>query len=140
MIFVNIPEKYQFLLFSGVSHVRYADVFVYDLHKMKWSIKATKGALPKELCFAAGWYDAPNFFFFGGRNKELSLSDTYFLDTDRWIWRKVFTMEQPISRFFHAGAKAEEKAFYIYGGTNIGRENRILSDMHKYDYSKLYTS
>lgn len=136
MIFVNIPEKNQFLLFSGVSHVRYSDVFIYDLQKKKWAMKTTKGAQPKELCFSVGWYDAPNFFFYGGRNKELSLSDTYFLDTDRWVWRKVFTMEQPLSRFYHSGVKSEEKAFYIYGGTNIGRENKVLNDMHKYDYGK----
>ena len=45
-------------------------------------------------------------------------------------------MEQPLSRFYHAGAKTNEECVYIYGGTNIGRENKLLSDMHKYDYSK----
>lgn len=103
----------------------------------KWSKKKTTGEQPKDLCYAFGWYDAPNFFFYGGRNKELSLSDVYFLNTDKWLWRKVFTMDQPLSRFYHSGAKVEGHVVYIYGGTNIGRENMLLSDMHKYDYSKL---
>ena len=47
-------------------------------------------------------------------------------------------MDQPVSRFYHAGAKTEESIVYIYGGTNIGRENKLLGDMYKYDYSKCY--
>jgi hypothetical protein len=137
-LFINIPEKNQFLLFSGVSHVRFADVFVFDMKKRKWSKKKTTGEHPKDLCYAIGWYDSPNFFFYGGRNKELSLSDTYFLNVEKWIWKKVFTMDQPVSRFYHAGAKTEESVVYIYGGTNIGRENKLLGDMYKYDYSKCY--
>ena len=42
-LFINIPEKNQFLLFSGVSHVRFADVFVFDMKKRKWSKKRTTG-------------------------------------------------------------------------------------------------
>ena len=106
------------------------------MNSKKWSKKNCGGEQPKDLCYAVGWYDKPNFFFYGGRNKELSLGDTYFLDTTRFIWRKVFTMDQPLSRFYHAGVKTNEKAFYIYGGCNIGRENKLLSDMHKYDYCK----
>ena len=47
-------------------------------------------------------------------------------------------MDQPVSRFYHAGAKTEESIVYIYGGTNIGRENKLLGDMYKYDYSKWF--
>ena len=106
------------------------------MNSKKWSKKNCGGEQPKDLCYAVGWYDKPNFFFYGGRNKELSLGDTYFLDTTRFIWRKVFTMDQPLSRFYHSGVKTNEKAFYIYGGCNIGRENKLLCDMHKYDYCK----
>ena len=137
-ILINIPEKNQFLLFSGISHLRYADVFIYDLNTKKWSLKTCIGVQPKDLCYAVGWYDSPYFFFYGGRNKELSLNDTYFLDTNKFLWRKVYTMEQPMSRFYHSGVKIpNEKSFYIYGGVNIDRENKLLSDMYKYDYSKL---
>jgi hypothetical protein len=78
---------------------------------------------------------APYFFFHGGRNKEISLSDTYFLDTETWMWRKVFTMEQPSARYHHAVAKAEGKEAYIFGGFEEKR-NRCLGDLYRYEYSK----
>ncbi|MCQ2816109.1 MAG: hypothetical protein MJ252_02475 [archaeon] len=132
-----MPDKNSYLLFSGVSHIRYSDVFIYDMSLNKWIRKNTTGEHPKELCYAVGWYDPPHFFFYGGRNKELTLSDVYFLNTDKWIWKKVFTVDQPLSRFYHAGCKIEGRIFYTFGGINIGRGNKILGDMNKYDYSKI---
>lgn len=73
-------------------------------------------------------------FIHGGRNKNVALGDTYFLDTDKWIWKKVFTMEQPSSRYMHAVAKTDNKEAYIFGGFDEKR-NRCLGDLHKYDYS-----
>lgn len=90
------------------------------------------------MCYAVGWYDAPYFFFYGGRNKELTLSDIYFLNTNDWIWKKVYTFDQPLSRFYHVGCKTDIREFYIYGGVNIGSESKLLGDMHKFDYSKNY--
>ena len=77
-IFINIPEKDQYLLFSGVSLKRYSDVFIFDMNTKKWTKENCTGAQPKDLCYAYGWYDKPNFFFYGGKNKELSLSDVAF--------------------------------------------------------------
>lgn len=79
---------------------------------------------------------APYFFFHGGRNKEISLSDTYFLDTETWLWRKVFTMEQPSARYHHAVAKAGGKEAYIFGGFEEKR-NRCLGDLYRYEYSNI---
>ena len=93
------------------------------MNRKKWSRKNTTGEHPKELCYAVGWYDSPYFFFYGGRNKELTLSDVYFLNTNKWLWKKVFTVDQPLSRFYHAGCKIEGRKFYIFGGINIGKEN-----------------
>jgi N-acetylneuraminic acid mutarotase len=98
----------------------------------------THGEIPKDLCYCVSWYDSPHFFIHGGRNRELSLSDTYFLDTDELVWRKVFTMEQPLSRFHHSAVKAEGKEVYIFGGCYIGKENRYLGDLHRYEYSNHY--
>ena len=81
-------------------------------------------------------YEAPYFFFHGGKNKEIPLSDTYFLDTDTWLWRKVFTMEQPSPRYHHAVVKAEGKEAYIFGGYDEKR-NRCLGDLYRYEYSKI---
>ena len=73
--------------------------------------------------------------FFGGKNKELSLSDVYFLDTNKWIWKKVITIDQPLPRFYHSGAKVKDHCVYIYGGIHVGRSSKLLSDLHIYDYS-----
>ena len=134
-IFVNIPEKNQYLLFSGVSLKRYSDVFIFDMNTKKWTKANCTGAQPKDLCYAYGWYDRPNFFFYGGKNKELSLSDVYFLDTNKWVWKKVITIDQPLPRFYHAGAKVKDRSVYIYGGIHVGRTSKLLSDLHIYDYS-----
>jgi hypothetical protein len=75
-------------------------------------------------------------FLWGGRNKELSLSDTYFLDSNEWIWRKVFNMEQPSPRYYQAVVKSESKEAYIYGGFDEKR-NRCLGDLHRYEYKVL---
>ena len=71
-----------------------------------------------------------------GKNKELSLSDVYFLDTNKWIWKKVITIDQPLPRFYHAGAKVKDHSVYFYGGIHVGRTSKLLSDLHIYDYSK----
>ena len=99
-IFVNIPEKNQYLLFSGVSLKRYSDVFIFDMNTKKWTKANCTGAQPKDLCYAYGWYDRPNFFFYGGKNKELSLSDVYFLDTNKWVWKKVIFMSEEQANYF----------------------------------------
>jgi hypothetical protein len=33
------------------------------MNTKKWSKKNCIGEQPKDLCFAVGWYDKPNFFF-----------------------------------------------------------------------------
>ncbi len=80
-------------------------------------------------------YIEPLLFIHGGRNKTSATADTYFLDTDKWIWKKVFSMEQPCARYMHAAVKTEGKETYIFGGFDEKR-NRCLGDLHKYDYSK----
>ena len=116
------------------------------MNTKKWTKANCTGAQPKDLCYAFGWYDRPNFFFYGGKNKELSLSDVYFLDTNKWIdvyfldtnkwiWKKVITIDQPLPRFYHSGAKVKDHCVYIYGGIHVGRSSKLLSDLHIYDYS-----
>ena len=97
------------------------------MNTKKWKKENCTGAQPKDLCYAYGWYDRPNFFFYGGKNKELSLSDIYFLDTNKWVWKKVITIDQPLPRFYHAGAKVKDRSVYIYGGIHVGRTSKLLS-------------
>lgn len=81
----------------------------------------------------------PYLFFQGGRsNQDKSLSDTYFLDVESYTWRKLFTMEQPSSRYGHKAVRNDDKQAYIFGGCNIGKkESRYLNDLHKCEYSNI---
>jgi len=147
MIFLN--DKNRYLIFAGISNTRYSDVFtlnpsiintykyklILNLAEQKWNLEKPTGEIPKDLSHCAYWYDAPYFFFHGGRNKEISLSDTYFLNTDTWVWRKAFTMDQPPPRYNHAAIKTNNKEAYIYGGFD-DKKNSCFSDIHKYNYGK----
>jgi N-acetylneuraminic acid mutarotase len=101
---------------------------------MKWTEIKPTGELPKECSYSAGWYDSPYLFFFGGRNREMSSSDTYFLDTDTWIWRKIFSLDNPPARYHHSVVKTENKEAYMFGGYDEKR-NRCLGDLFRYEYS-----
>ena len=83
------------------------------MNTKKWTKINCTGAQPKDLCYAYGWYDKPNFFFYGGKNKELSLSDVYFLDTNKWLWKKVITIDNPFQDFIMLEQKLKINQ-YIY--------------------------
>lgn len=135
--FVYCEDKNIYLLFAGVSHIRYSDVFSLNRENWRWNQEKCTGEIPKELSYCAYWYDAPYLFFNGGRNKEISLSDTYFLNTNNWEWRKVFTMDQPSARFHHAAIRVHNKQeAYIFGGFGE-KANKCLGDLCKFDYSKI---
>lgn len=134
LVYMNDKNKY--LLFSGVSHTRYSDVYSIDCEEWKWNAEKCTGEIPKELSYCAYWYDAPNFFFNGGKNREISMSDTYFLNTNTWEWKKVFTMDQPAARYYHTAAKIPDKQEVIIFGGFGEKANKCLGDMCKYEYSK----
>ncbi len=52
------------------------------------------------------------------------------------IWKKVFTMDQPIARYYHAYAKTNNKEVFIFGGFNE-KKNNNFGDLHKFDYNNL---
>ena len=113
-------------------------VHLLDLSSNKWSIPQTNGEVPQNLSYPAGWYDPPYVFIHGGRTKDKSLNDTYFLDLESFTWRKIFTMEQPSSRYGHCAVRNEDKQAYIFGGCNIGKKNeRFLSDLNKLEYKSI---
>lgn len=62
------------------------------------------------------------------------MTDTYFLNTDTWVWSKVFTMDQPTSRYHHAIVKTNNKEAFLFGGFNE-KTNQCLGDLYRYDYS-----
>ncbi len=135
---VYLNDKEQYLLFAGVSHIRYCDIYTLNRNNWKWNNETCTGELPKELSYCAYWYDAPYFFINGGKNKELGLSDTFFLNTNTWEWKKVFTMDQPAARYHHFAVKIPNKQeVFMFGGFGE-KANKCLNDLCKYDYSKKY--
>ena len=79
---------------------------------------------------------APHLFIHGGKNIDGPSSSTYFLDTINYVWKKVFTMDQPIARYQHACAKTNSKEVFIFGGFNE-KKNNNFGDLHKFDYNNL---
>lgn len=134
---VFLSDKNKYLLFGGVSHVRYCDVYTLSRETLKWHQESCNGEIPKELSYCSYWYDPPYFFFNGGRNKEITLSDTYFLNTNNWEWKKVFTMDQPAARYHHFAVKIPNKQEAIIFGGFGEKANKCLGDLCKFDYSKL---
>lgn len=133
---VYLSDKDKYLVFSGVSHIRFSDVFSLSPQGWKWNLEKCHGEIPKELSYCAYWYDAPYLFFNGGRNKEIALSDTFFLNTSSWEWKKVSTTNPPEVRYHHAAIKVTGKEeAYIFGGFGE-KQNKCLGDLCKYDYSK----
>ena len=64
----------------------------------KWTKANCTGAQPKDLCYAYGWYDRPNFFFYGGKNKELSLSSISIIHSREK--HKIRNIEKEIGKEF----------------------------------------
>jgi hypothetical protein len=52
-----MPDKNKYLLFSGISHTRYADVFTLSTDDWTWNEINCSGEIPKELSYCVGWYD-----------------------------------------------------------------------------------
>lgn len=57
-VFVHMPDKNKYLLFAGISHTRYSDVYVFSSENNKWKNISATGEIPKELAYCAGWYDS----------------------------------------------------------------------------------
>lgn len=132
---VYMDDKDKYLLFSGVSHTRYSDVYTIDIKEWKWSNLNCSGEIPKEISYCAYWYDSPYFFFNGGKGKEIATNDTYFLNTNTLVWRKTFVLDYPSSRFYHCAVKVpNEEVAYIFGGFGE-KANKCLADICKFNYS-----
>lgn len=135
-IFEYLSDKSLYLLFGGTSNHRHNDLFTFSTATKEWNEQETSGEIPRELSYSAGWYDAPFLFLNSGKNKQTALSDTYFLDTDTWIWRKVFTLEQPSPRYYHQVVRGNSREAFLFGGFNTKR-NKCLNDLFRYDYGNL---
>lgn len=57
-VLVHLNDKNAYLIFGGISHTRFSDVFILSMDTKKWSSVKPTGEIPKELSHCVGWYDS----------------------------------------------------------------------------------
>ena len=135
-IFTIIPELNSFLYIGGTSTSDFG-LFLYNLNTNTWTKQQTSGINFPPIHYCAFWYNSPYLFIHGGKSltENKSLNETFLLEIPKFKLYKVFTMENPSSRYGHSGCIDNEKHAYIFGGCNIGKKNeRFLADLHKLEF------
>ena len=138
-LFLSITDINSFIFLGGTSIENYG-LYIFDLNKNSWSNPKLNGELPPPSTYIAGWYDSPYLFIHGGKSllENKSQNETYLIDIITFTSYKVFTMEQPSSRYGHSAIHNNDKQAYIFGGCNIGKKtDRFLSDLHKLEYKSI---
>ena len=138
-LFTEVPDINSLLYLGGSSPENFG-LYLFDIINCSWSKHELKGDLPPPINFCAGWYDSPYLFIHGGKSikDNKSLKETYLIDISSMTIHKIFTIEEPSSRYGHAAIKNNDKQAYIFGGCNIGKKNeRYLNDLHKMEYKNI---
>ena len=138
-LFLELPDINSLLYLGGSSPENFG-LYLFDIINSSWSKSELKGDLPPPMNYCAGWYDSPYLFIHGGKSlqENKSLKETYLIDISSMTIHKIFTIEEPSSRYGHSAVKNNDKQAYIFGGCNIGKKNeRYLSDLHKMEYKNI---
>ena len=138
-LFLELPDINS-LVYLGGSSQENLGLYLFNLVNLSWSKIDLKGDLPSPMNYFAGWYDSPFLFIHGGKSlqENKSLKETYLIDISSMTIHKIFTIEEPSSRYGHSAVKNNEKQAYIFGGCNIGKKNeRFLNDLHKMEYKNI---
>jgi len=138
-LFTELPDINSLLFLGGSSQENFG-LYLFDIINSSWSKTELKGDLPPPINFFAGWYDSPYLFIHGGKSlkENKSLKETYLIDISSMTIHKIFTIEEPSSRYGHSAIKNNDKQAYIFGGCNIGKKNeRYLNDLHKMEYKNI---
>ena len=138
-LFLELPDMNSLLYLGGSSPENFG-LYLFDIINSSWSKAELKGDIPAPLSYCAGWYDSPYLFIHGGKSlqENKSLKETYLIDISSMTIHKIFTIEEPSSRYGHTAVKNNDKQAYIFGGCNIGKKNeRYLSDLHKMEYKNI---
>ena len=138
-LFTELPDINSLLFLGGSSEENFG-LYLFDIINSSWSKTELKGDLPPPINFFAGWYDSPYLFIHGGKSlkENKSLKETYLIDISSLTIHKIFTIEEPSSRYGHSAIKNNDKQAYIFGGCNIGKKNeRYLNDLHKMEYKNI---
>ena len=138
-LFLEIPDINSLLYLGGSSSENFG-LYLLNIIDSSWSKSELKGDILPFIQFFAGWYDPPYLFIHGGKSlqENKSLKETYLIDISSMTTHKIFTIEEPSSRYGHTAVKNNEKQAYIFGGCNIGKKNeRFLNDLHKMEYKNI---
>ena len=140
-LFLELPDLNS-LLYLGGSNVETFGLYIFDINKSIWIKESLKGDPLPPMNYFSGWYDSPFLFIHGGKslqkNENKSFKETYLIDISSMTIHKLFTIEEPSSRYGHMAIKNNDKQAYIFGGCNIGKKNeRYLSDLHKMEYKNI---
>jgi len=104
------------------------NVYIYDPAENSWQIQKCKDKIPSKRIFHHSWYEAPNFFVYGGTSQDKKiLFDIYVLNTDSWTWKKFFSLDGPLARLHSAFVNLGVKK-YLIGGASYP-ENLVLNDI-----------
>jgi len=138
-LFLELPDLNS-LLYLGGSTVEAFGLYIFDINNSTWVKASLKGDPLPPMNFFSGWYDTPFLFIHGGKSlqENKSLKETYLIDISSMTIHKLFTIEEPSSRYGHMAIKNNDKQAYIFGGCNIGKKNeRYLNDLHKMEYKNI---
>ena len=138
-LFLEVPDINS-LLYLGGSSTENFGLYLFNIINSSWSKSELKGDILPLMQYFAGWYDPPYLFIHGGKSLQdnKSLKETYLIDISSMTTHKIFTIEEPSSRYGHSAVKNNDKQAYIFGGCNIGKKNeRYLNDLHKMEYKNI---
>ena len=140
-LFLELPDLNS-LLYLGGSTPENFGLYLFDINNSTWEKSTLKGDTLPPMNYFSGWYDMPFLFIHGGKSlqkgENKSFKETYLIDISTMTIHKLFTIEEPSSRYGHMAIKNNDKQAYIFGGCNIGKKSeRYLNDLHKMEYKNI---
>ena len=140
-LFLELPDLNSLLYLGGSSPETFG-LYLFDINNSTWVKSSLKGDNIPPMHYFSGWYDAPFLFIHGGKSlqkdENKSFKETYLIDISTMTIHKLFTIEEPSSRYGHMAIKNNDKQAYIFGGCNIGKKSeRYLNDLHKMEYKNI---
>ena len=140
-LFLELPDLNSLLYLGGSSPENFG-LYLFDINNSTWVKSSLKGDNLPPMNYFSGWYDAPFLFIHGGKSlqkgENKSFKETYLIDISTMTIHKLFTIEEPSSRYGHMAIKNNDKQAYIFGGCNIGKKSeRYLNDLHKMEYKNI---
>ena len=140
-LFLELPDLNSLLYLGGSSPDSFG-LYLFDINNSTWLKSSLKGDFLPPMNYFAGWYDSPFLFIHGGKSlqseEKKSFKETYLIDISTMTIHKLFTIEEPSSRYGHMAIKNNDKQAYIFGGCNIGKKSeRYLNDLHKMEYKNI---